>query len=72
MQAGPEKITMAGMPAVRFRAAGTENGSRIRATLVFAFDGTSEYFVDCEHTSANTAEVERACSQVVGSFQVRR
>jgi uncharacterized RDD family membrane protein YckC len=70
VQAGPEKITMAGMPAVRFRAAGTENGSRIGATLVFAFDGTSEYFVDCEHTSANAAEAERACNQVVGSFQV--
>jgi hypothetical protein len=72
VQAGPEKITMAGMPAVRFRAAGTENGTRIGATLVFAFDGTSEYFVDCEYTPANTAEVERACSHVVDSFQVGR
>ena len=72
VQAGPEKITMAGIPAVRFRATGTANGSRTRATVVFAFDGTSEYFVDCEHTSANTAEVERACNRVVGSFQVAR
>jgi hypothetical protein len=71
VQAGPEKITMAGMPGVRFRATGiTADGSRYTSTLVFAFNGTTVYFVNCQYTSARAAEVKSACDQVVGSFHL--
>ena len=71
MQAGPEKITMAGLPAARFRGTGTLDGSQVGITGLFAFTGTTQYAVNCGHTAARAAEVERACNQVVGSFQVR-
>jgi uncharacterized RDD family membrane protein YckC len=71
LQAGPEKITMAGMPGLRFRGTGvTADGSRYISTLVFAFNGTTAYFVNCQYTSARAAEVKSACDQVVGSFHV--
>jgi hypothetical protein len=70
MQAGPEQITMAGLPGLWFRGTGTSRGSRYESTLVFAFSGTTEYFVNCQHTSAMAAAVERACGLVVASFRV--
>ncbi len=71
MQAGPEKIMMAGKPAVRFRGTGVmADGTRYTSTIVFAFNGTIEYFVNCQYTAAKAAEVTRACDQVVGSFHV--
>ena len=51
MQAGPEKITMAGKPAVRFRATGfLTDGTPFTSTIVFAFNGTTEYEVNCQYT----------------------
>jgi hypothetical protein len=71
VRAGPEKITMAGMPGLRFRGTGiTADGSHYTSTLVFAFNGTTAYFVNCQYTSARAAEVKSACDQVVGSFHV--
>ncbi len=73
MQAGPETITMAGKPAVRFRATGImADGTRYTSTIVFAFNGTTEYFVNCQYTAAKAAEVTRACDQVVGSFHISK
>jgi len=71
VQAGPEKITMARLPAVQFRKTGTLDGSLVESIVVVAFSGTTEYSVNCQHTAARAAEVERACNQVVGSFQLR-
>jgi len=57
VQAGPEKITMAGKPAVRFRGTGViAGGTRYTSTIVFAFNGTTEYFVNCQYTAAKAAE----------------
>jgi uncharacterized RDD family membrane protein YckC len=71
LQAGPEKITMAGKPAVRFRGTGVmADGTRYTSTIVFAFNGTTEYFVNCQYTAAKATAVTRACDQVVGSFHV--
>jgi hypothetical protein len=66
VQGTPEKITMAGLPALRFRF--TETGSA--STRVFAFNGTTEYAVNCQYTAGMAAEVTRGCDQVVGSFQL--
>jgi hypothetical protein len=66
VQGAPEKITMAGLPALRFRL--TETGGA--SPRVFAFNGTTEYAVSCQYTAATAAEVTRACDQVVGSFHV--
>jgi uncharacterized RDD family membrane protein YckC len=70
MQGGPEEITMAGKRAVRFRATGfLTDGTPFTSTIVFAFNGTTEYEVNCQYT-ADAAEVKGGCDQVVGSFHI--
>ena len=72
VRGAPEKITMAGLPGRRFQVTGAVSGSRYASTLVFAFNGTTEYFVNCQYTAGMAAVVGRACDQVTGSFQVSR
>jgi uncharacterized RDD family membrane protein YckC len=72
VQGTPKKITMAGMPGLRFRVTGNASGTPYASALVFAFNGTTEYEVDCQYTSGMAAKIERACDQVTGSFHVSR
>ena len=51
---------MAGLPAYRFQASGVADGTAYRSTLVFAFKGTTEYFVNCQYTPAKATEVKQA------------
>lgn len=71
LQAGPEKITVGGMPALQFRGTGQSSpGIAVGRTLTFAFRGTTFYEINCQHTRAHAAEVERACDQVLRTFKV--
>lgn len=70
VQGTPQKVTMAGLPGLRLRFTGTAHGSRYASTAVFAFNGTTEYEVNCQYTSGMAAQVQEACDQVTGSFQV--
>jgi uncharacterized RDD family membrane protein YckC len=70
VQGTPEKITMARLPGRRFQVTGAVAGSRYASTLVFAFNGTTEYFVNCQYTAGMATQVRRACDQVTRSFRV--
>jgi uncharacterized RDD family membrane protein YckC len=71
LRAGPEEITMGGMPGLLVRGAGTQDGIPVENTLAFALNGTTEYVVNCEHARAPGAgEVERACGKVLRTFTV--
>jgi hypothetical protein len=72
VQGTAEKITMAGMPGRRFQITGGVAGSRYTSTLVFAFNGTTEYYVNCQHTAGMAGDVGRACDQVTGRFRVSK
>jgi hypothetical protein len=53
LQAGPEKITVGGMPALQFRGTGQSSpGIAVGRTLTFAFRGTTFYEINCQHTRA--------------------
>jgi uncharacterized RDD family membrane protein YckC len=70
VQGAPDKITMAGLPGLRFHGTGTVGGTRYASTMVFAFNGTTEYEVNCQYTSGTAVQVQQACDQVTGSFWV--
>lgn len=72
VQGTAEKITMAGMPGRRFQITAGVAGSRYTSTLVFAFNGTTEYYVNCQHTAGMAGDVGRACDEVTGSFRVSK
>jgi hypothetical protein len=70
LQAGPEKITMGGMPGLLARGTRTDQGVVVGNTFAFAFNGTTEYVVICEHERQDTAGMVRACDQVIRTFMV--
>jgi hypothetical protein len=70
LHGSPQELTMASLPAVQFRITGGPGGSPSQSTLVFAFSGTTEYFVDCQYTPALAPDVQQACNQVVSTFHV--
>src|SRR5262249_20872207 len=73
MQAGPQQITVGGLPALRFQGTRTQqDGTVIGNTLVFVFNGTIEYAINCQHTRAHAGEVERACGQAMRTFKASR
>jgi hypothetical protein len=72
VQAGPQQITVGGLPALQFRGTMTSHGIALRTTLVFAFDGTTQYFLYCVHTRAGARQMERACGQVIRTFKVSK
>lgn len=68
VQSGPDEVTVAGMPGVRFEVTGTESGIPFESTLVFAFADMTEYFINCQHTEENADEIGRGCEQIVRTF----
>jgi uncharacterized RDD family membrane protein YckC len=70
VQAGPEEITAAGNLGLRFQGTATVDGTPFESTLVFIFDGTTEYYLNCQYTAEWAEEIERGCEQIVGTFTV--
>jgi hypothetical protein len=70
VRAGPEEITAAGKPGLRFRGTGTLEGTPIERTIVLIFDGTTQYTLNCQHTPEWAEEIERGCEQIVRTFKV--
>jgi hypothetical protein len=64
-------VTVDGLPALRLEATARDPaGVRVRSRSILVFDGTIEYFVDCQVTTEGAEEMKRGCDQVVSSFQV--
>jgi uncharacterized RDD family membrane protein YckC len=70
VQAGPDEITVGGKPGLRASGTGTIKGTSVGLTFVFVFDGTTQYFLNCEHTAGRADEIERGCEQIVRTFTV--
>ena len=70
IQAGPEEITVADKPGLRFRGTGTLDGTPIESTVVFILDGTTQYNINCQRTAEWAEEIERGCQQIVRTFTV--
>jgi hypothetical protein len=70
VQSGPEDITAAGRPGLRFRGTGTLEGTPIESTFVSVLDGTTQYTLNCQHTPEWAEEIERGCEQIVRTFTV--
>lgn len=62
---------MGGLPG--FEGSLTANGpdgQAVTSTVVLVFDGSIEYFLNCQYEPDGEAEVQAACEQVRSSFQV--
>ncbi len=71
MTGGPTDETMGGFPALGFTGtAKNPNGATVNSRLVLAFDGTTEYFVNCQFDDTAQAATLAGCDQIVSTFAV--
>jgi hypothetical protein len=64
-------VTVGGLPGRSFEGSlVSSNGVHVQARLTFAFDGRTEYLLNCEFTPEGAEEMKRGCTQAVESFQV--
>jgi hypothetical protein len=69
--AGPKRVSAAGLPG--FSAEGmavTPKGVHVQSLVTLLFDGTKEYFLNCQFTPDQAEETRKGCDQVLGSFHV--
>ncbi|HEY2802808.1 MAG TPA: PsbP-related protein [Actinomycetota bacterium] len=71
MQSGPTKLTMGGFPALGYSGtAVTPQAVSVKTRIVLAFNGTTEYFVNCQSTGNDNSALETGCDQIVSTFAV--
>lgn len=68
--AGPEEITVGGMPGFQMRGRGYVDRLPVERMDVLVFAGSVEYQFECQYTPAAAATVEPACAQVLQTFTV--
>jgi uncharacterized RDD family membrane protein YckC len=70
VQSGPEELMVGGLRGLRFRGTATAEATPVESTLVYVFDQTTEYALNCQHTRDKAAEIQRGCDQIVRTFKV--
>jgi hypothetical protein len=70
-QAGPERVTLGGMPALEAWISGRTPGGAAVSTLdLHAYRGATGYHLACQHTPGHARQVAQACAQVMRTFTV--
>jgi PsbP-like protein len=68
---GPSEVTMGGLPGFRFELSGVEaEGGTVASSILLVFDGTTEYFLNCQFTDEHQEEIDEGCTQIIDSFEV--
>ncbi len=67
----PTEETMGGFPALGFAGtARNPSGATVSSRLVLAFNGTTEYFVNCQYDDTGKAAILAGCDQIVSTFSL--
>ncbi len=68
---GPDITTVAGLPALTFvGTAVNPSGEDVGSRLVLAFDGTIEYFVNCQYDDAGERQITDGCDLILSTFEI--
>jgi hypothetical protein len=71
MQSGPTKLTMGGFPALGYSGTAVNpQADSVKTRIVLAFNGTTEYFVNCQSSGSDTSALDAGCDQIVSTFTV--
>jgi PsbP-like protein len=71
MQSGPTKLTMGGFPALGYSGTAVNpQAVSVKTRIVLAFNGTTEYFVNCQSSGSDTSALDTGCDQIVSTFTV--
>jgi hypothetical protein len=62
---------MAGLPGYRFQITAQDpSGNDVESRLVLVFRGTTEYFLNCQHSPGNEVEIGAGCDQIMETFEL--
>jgi hypothetical protein len=65
-----EVADVEGVPAVRYQAFALQaDAARRSSRVVFLFDGTAEYELNCQSTPDRRAEMDRGCDQILATLR---
>ena len=68
---GPTVVTMGGLKGLQFDVSSTlSDGTAYTSTLVLVFSSDTEYFLNCQATSAHADEIAAGCSQIQDTFTI--
>ncbi len=69
LRSGPAPARLAGLPALAFTGTARDpSGRPVRSRLILAFDGTTEYFVNCQYDDRARERILRGCERIVSTF----
>jgi hypothetical protein len=71
LQGGPSPQELGGLPSLSFTGtAKTPNGEAVRSRLIMAFDGATEYFVNCQYDEPGRERILSGCDRIASTFTV--
>jgi hypothetical protein len=68
----PAETTLDGLPGFDAEISGSVSGNPVRIRTTFAWEGRTQYQVNCQYTLSHAEEMLSGCDQVLESFQVSR
>lgn len=69
MTSGPEQGSMGGLPTLVYTGTLTLESAEAQSTIVMAFDGTTQYFLNCQATADMLDAMLLGCEQMSNTFQ---
>lgn len=68
---GPDITEIDGLPALAFvGTAVNPSGTTVESRLVLAFDGMTEYFVNCQYDDRGESEIVAGCNLILSTFDI--
>lgn len=71
LRGAPEQLTVAGRPALQVVGDGAVDGTPIDSRMVVFVDGSTQYLINCQSTTAHDAEIARGCDQILETFELQ-
>ena len=71
MQSGPTKMTLGGFPALGYSGTAVNpDAVSVKNRIVLAFNGKTEYLVNCQSTGQSSNAIDTGCDQIISTFAV--
>jgi hypothetical protein len=71
MQSGPTKMTLGGFPALGYSGTAVNpDAVSVKNRIVLAFNGKTEYLVNCQSTGQSSGTIDAGCDQIISTFAV--
>lgn len=68
---GPTSVTIDGLPGLSWEGSLVNvDGVTVQSRFTSLWDGSTEYWMNCQFTPEHAEEMKRGCDQVEESFQV--